>query len=112
MEAGSELEERGDAATRLGAAARRLDDPGDDAQQRRLTGAVAAEEADGAAGLDGERHVAHRLHLARCKPPARDEQVLQRALRLRVDAERPRHAVDDDAPRRQSFFAMWIAVSA
>ena len=72
------------ASTRPG---RRLDDPRDQAQQRRLAGAVAADEADGIAGLDRQRDVAQRLHLARAAAAARDEHVLQRALRLRVDAE-------------------------
>ena len=100
VEAGAELEQRRDAAARLDAPAGRLDDPRDEAQQRRLAGAVAADEADGVARLGRERDVAQRLHVARTAPAARDEEVLERALRLRVDAEGPRDAVDDDPAGR------------
>ena len=64
-----------------------------------LPGAVAADEPDGLPGLDRERDVAQRPHVAGSAAAARDEHVLQRALRLRVDAERARDAVDDDAAR-------------
>ena len=87
VEAGAELEQRRDAAAGLDAAARRLDDPRDEPQQRRLARAVAPDEPDRLAGLDDDRDVAQRLHLARAEPPAGDEHVLERALRLRVDAE-------------------------
>ena len=96
VEAGAELEQRCDAPTCLDPARRRLDDPRDDTQQRRLAGAVAADEPDGIARLDGERHVAESLHLSHAEPAARDEDVLQRPLRLRIDPEAPRHPVDDD----------------
>ena len=46
MEAGAELEQRADPAADVDAALGRLDDPGDDAQQRALARAVAADEAE------------------------------------------------------------------
>ena len=54
MEAGAELEQRADPAADRDAALGGLDDPGDQAQQRRLAGAVAADKADRLAGLDRE----------------------------------------------------------
>ena len=111
MESGAQLEERRDAAAGLDATRRRRDDPGHDPQQRRLTGAVAADEADRLTGLDRQRDVAQRLHVAGTKPPARDEDVLQRALRLRIHAEHPRDAIDDDAAGGQTRFSMCTAVS-
>ena len=87
---------------RLDAAARRLDDLRDEAQQRRLARAVPPDEPDGLAGLDDDRDVAQRLHLARAEAPAGDEDVLDRALRFRVDAEGPRDPVDDDASWRHA----------
>ncbi len=50
MEAGAQLEQRPDAPADLDTAGTRLDDPGDQAQQRRLAGAVAADQTDCAAG--------------------------------------------------------------
>jgi hypothetical protein len=44
MEAGAELEQRADAPADVDVAARRLDDPGDQAQQRRLARTVAPDE--------------------------------------------------------------------
>src|SRR5262249_19000907 len=68
-------------------------------QERRLAGAVPADETDRLARLDRHRHVAQRLHFAYSAAAARDDDVLEGALRLGVDAERPRNAVDDDATR-------------
>src|SRR5581483_7582539 len=99
VEARAELEQRCDAAAGLGLPARRLDDPRDEPEQRRLARAVPAYEPDRAAGLDGHGHVAERLHVAHTEAAARDEDVLQGSLRLRIDTEGARHAVDDDAAR-------------
>ena len=89
MEARAELEQRRDPAAGLDPARGRLDDPGDEPEQRRLAGAVPADEPDRLAGLDPHGDVAERLDLARAEPAARDEHVLDRALCLRIDAKRP-----------------------
>ena len=68
VEARAELEQRADASADRHRAGRRLDDSGEQPQQRRLAGAVAADEADRSARLDGEGDVAQRPHVAR---PAR-----------------------------------------
>ena len=99
VEAGAELEQRADPAADLDAARRRLDDPGDQAQQRRLAGAVAADEPDGLARLDRERDVVERLHVLRLGAAAEDEQLLQAARLVRVDAEAARDPVDPDLAR-------------
>ncbi len=97
VEARAELEQRGNPAAHLDAPGGRLDDLGDQPEKRRLAGAVPADQPDRLAGLDGQRDVAQRLHLARAGLAARDDHVLERPLRLRIDAERPRDAIDDDA---------------
>ena len=84
-------------------ARRRLDDPGDQPQQRRLAGAVAADEPDRLARLDGERHVLERLHVLRLGAAAEDEQLLQAARLVRVDAEAARDPVDPDLARLHAF---------
>ena len=99
VEAGAELEQRADPAADVDASRRRLDDPGDQAQQRRLAGAVAADEPDRLARLDGERHVFERLHVLRLGAAAEDEQLLQAARLVRVDAEAARDPVDPDLAR-------------
>ena len=65
MEARAELEQRGDATARLDPAGGRRDDPGDQAEQRRLARAVAADQADRLARLDRERDVPERPDLGR-----------------------------------------------
>src|SRR5262249_60436877 len=99
---GAELGEARDRAAGLDAPGRGPDDLRDDPEQRRLTGAVPPDEADRLARLDGQRNVAQRLHFARAAAAARDEEILQRALRLRVDAKGARHAVDDDPAARHA----------
>ena len=80
-------------------ARRRLDDPGDQAEQRRLAGAVAADQPDGLARLDRERDVVERLHVLRLGAAAEDEQLLQAPRLVRVDAEAARDPVDPDLAR-------------
>src|SRR5207247_3580253 len=60
MKARAELDERGDAAVHADAPRGRLEDAGDELQQRRLPGAVAPDDAEGLAAIDGERHLLHR----------------------------------------------------
>src|SRR5207244_73266 len=70
METGAELEQRRDSPIGLDAAGGRRDDPGDQAEQRRLPGAVSPDQADRVARLDRERDVAQRPHLRRPRAPA------------------------------------------
>jgi hypothetical protein len=96
MEARTELEERADAAADGDRAVGRLDDPREEPQERRLAGAVAADEPDGTPGLDVERDVTERPHVrAACMPP-REQEILQRTALARIDAEAPRRVVDRD----------------
>ncbi len=60
MESGPDLEQRSDAAVDLGEPARGLRDPRQDLQQRALTGAVAADDADDLPRPDLEAHVVER----------------------------------------------------
>ena len=70
--------------------------PATQAQQRRLAGAVAADEADRLAGLDRERDVAQRPDVGAPVPLRANEQILERAALARVDAEAPRGVLDED----------------
>src|SRR5215208_636282 len=54
METGTELEERGNAAADLEATARRAEDTGDHAKERRLAGAVPADDPDSLTRVDVE----------------------------------------------------------
>ena len=96
MEPGAELEQRADAALRPDAAGRRLDDPGDQPQQRRLAGPVAADESDRLAASDVGRDVTQRPDVDRVGLPALDEEVLERARVTGVHAEAARDALDRD----------------
>src|SRR5581483_6410318 len=60
VEAGSDLEQRADAAVDPSAAGRRLGDAREDLQQRALAGTVPADDPDDLAGPDVEREVAQR----------------------------------------------------
>ncbi len=77
MEAGADLEQRGDAAAQAGAAGGGLGDAGKDLEERGLARAVAADDADDLAGRDIERDVAEgpELGLVRRGPAA--EAVLE-----------------------------------
>ncbi len=85
IESRAELEDRGDAATHGDASRRRPQRARDQLQQRRLAGAVAAQDADRLARLDRERDVAQRPEF-RVELPAPAKQRLQQpVLRLLVD---------------------------
>ena len=99
MEAGAELEQRADPAADRDTPRRRLDDPGDQAQERRLAGAVAADEADGLAGLDRDRDVLERLDVLRAGAAAADEELLEAARLVCMNAEAARDPVDPDLAR-------------
>ena len=58
VEAGADLEQRADPPVDLGPSRAGLGDPRQDLEQRALAGAVAADDAEGLALLDLERHVA------------------------------------------------------
>src|SRR5207244_4922545 len=77
MEARAELEQRPDSSTDLDAAGGRLDDSGQQPEQRGLARAVAADEPDRAAGLDPERDVVQRFDERRPRSTARNDGVLQ-----------------------------------
>ena len=104
LEAGAELEQRAHAPTDRHPAARRLDDPGEQAEERRLAGAVPPDEPDGVPRLDVEADVLERLHLPRLRAPA-DHELLQGARLLRVDPETPRGALDPDLSRSHALDA-------
>ena len=60
VEARADLEQRGDAAARPRSCPVGLEDAGEQLEQRRLAGAVAADDADRLAGRDVERDVVER----------------------------------------------------
>ena len=88
VEAGAELQQRGDATAGLDAAGRRLDDPGDQAEQRRLARAVSADRdrPPRPARPRARRPRARRTSVAPAPLRAKTD-FLERAHRLRVDAE-------------------------
>jgi hypothetical protein len=99
VEPGSELEQGADPSVDGDAALGRLDDSGDQAQQRRLAGAVPADKADRLTRLDRERHVLERQDIRRLGSPAEHEQLLQASRLVRPDAEATRDPLDADLPR-------------
>ncbi len=64
MEAGADLQQRPNAAADLRAPLRRLRDPREDLEERRLAGAVAADDPHNLALLDLERNVLERPDMA------------------------------------------------
>ena len=80
MEAGAELDQRGDPAVDAHAAAGRLEDAGDELEQRRLARAVAADDAERFAAVDGKRNVSHRFdaRLRRQRQIALEQRALER----------------------------------
>src|SRR5258705_12381163 len=62
MKAGAELDERRDASVHGDRAASRLENAGDDLQQRRLSRAVAADDAERLPPVNSERDVVQRRH--------------------------------------------------
>ncbi len=99
VEPRAELEERADPPFRTHRAGRRLDDPGDEPEQRRLPGAVPPDETDRLAASDGEGHVVERPHVGRSGPSSLDEEVLERVRLARMDAETPRDGLNADLAR-------------
>src|SRR3954454_10381342 len=83
------------------APARRLDDPREEPEERRLARSVPADEPDGAARLDVERDVAKRPDVRAARLPA-EEEILQRAALARVDTEAPRGVLDRDLAGRHA----------
>src|SRR2546428_5649298 len=77
----------------------RLDDPGEQPQERRLPGAITTDEPDRTAGFDMEGHIAKRPHLRGLRPAARDDDVLQPPRFARVDLEVPRGMLGGDLAR-------------
>src|SRR5207253_1510665 len=81
IEAGAELEERGDAAAHLDAAGGRPKGAGDELEQRALAAAVAADDAERGAARELEGDVADRPELAVVLMPPADQDLLQAVLR-------------------------------
>ena len=83
MKARPELDQRGDAAVDVHAAARRLRNPCDQLEGRTLAGSVPADHAEGRAFRYGERHVSERCErLAGVQVP-KDASLEQRAFERR-----------------------------
>src|SRR5439155_24308033 len=95
VEAGAELEQRADPPAHRNAARGRLDDSGDEPQQRRLSRAVAPDETECAARVDVERDVAQRPDVLPAIRAA-EQDVLERPRRARVPAEPARRVSDLD----------------
>src|SRR5262249_45947209 len=96
VKAGAELEQRADPPTGDDPAGGRLEDAGDQLEERRLAGAVPADQAERLPRRDLERHIAQSPDVARGRPAARDDRVLQRPVRPLGDPEALRDAIDDD----------------
>ena len=112
MEAGAELEQAADAPARGDLPAGRLDDPGDEPQQRRLAGAVATDEPDGLARLDVHRDAVERPDLLRPGAASRDQELLQRLCLAGAHDEPPRDVLDGDLTGSHSMsFAIVTNVS-
>src|SRR5262245_28161930 len=99
VEAGAELEQRADRAAHVERASSRREDARDQAQERRLARAVAADEADRRAGLDLERHVVQRPDLLAPTGLPAQHRLLQRQVPMRVHAEAAAHVLRDDLSR-------------
>ena len=81
VEPGAELEQRADPPLRAHASGRRLDDPGDEPQQRRLARAVAPDEPDGLAARDAR---ARRRGAPRRRSPAVRPRWTKRSFSVRA----------------------------
>src|SRR5206468_10343120 len=96
MEACAQLEQRPDRAAHLEPSAGRREDARDEAQQRRLTRSVPADEADRGSRLDVQRDVPQRPDLLRLHVPPANDGLLQRHVSLRVDAKATAHVLELD----------------
>ena len=96
VEAGAELEQRGEPAAGDDLALVGLQDPGDALQQRRLARAVVAEDADGRALLDVDVDVVERDEVLERDAPEVDHLLLQRRVVLVVEPEVLRDVPDLD----------------
>src|SRR5262249_35103932 len=112
MEACAELEERADSTAHRNAARGRLDDRRDDAEQRALARAVAADEGERAPGRDRERDIAQRPHIRRARAIAQEHDALQRPRAALVDAEAAGQVFDDDLALRHSRSFLIITASS
>src|SRR5690606_26394140 len=100
-----ELDERCDAAVHVHPTLIREQHAGDQAQQRRLPLAVAADDADGLTRLHGEGHVSQRPELPRPRAPGRaGEEVLEVATPAPVAAEMHAETFHIDRCVHQSSF--------
>src|SRR5690606_29848086 len=73
----AELQQRGDTPARLDRAAGGVEYPADDLQQRRLSRAIAADDADGFPGGDVEGNILQRPEIAKVLPGRPSDRPLQ-----------------------------------
>ena len=100
VEADAELDERRQPALHAHLAAVGPVDAGEALQQRALARAVAADDAEELALLDGDVDVAQRVELLeRARAAGMQHPLLERVVLLVRDAERLRDVVDDDGRR-------------
>ena len=99
MEAGAELEQRADATLDGHMTIRWLDDPGDQAQERRFARTVAADQPDRLARSDRDGDVGEGEHVLWLGTPAQHEQLFQAPGLVRADAEAARDSIDPDLAR-------------
>src|SRR3981081_67363 len=96
METGAQLEERRDLSPGRDRTVVRAQDLGHALQERALARPVLADEAEGRAFCDVERHVAQGPELLVASPPASHERGLQRLVALVIEAIALRDGVDLD----------------
>ena len=99
VEAGAQLEQRGDAALHAHLPARRPDDPGDDLEERALARAVHADDAEGRAARDLDAHVPERPQLVVVRPAAAPQGLQEPMAGVRVDPVGLGDRLDPDAGR-------------
>src|SRR5262249_13718329 len=96
VEAGPKPQERADVAGDFQAAARRLEDPGDQTEGRRLARAVPAAGHNRLAGLDRERDIAQRPDFLALKVAPPQDRLLERDVPLGVHLEPAADALGDN----------------
>src|SRR3954453_10080429 len=96
VEAGAELQQRGEAALRAHLPGARLEDAGDALEQGRLARAVVPEDADGLPLLDGEVDVTEGPEVLVRRAAELEDALLHRIGPVRVEPEVLREIVDHD----------------
>ncbi len=110
VEAGTQFEERRDAALHADRTRGGLVDAGDAAEHRRLARTVVADEPEGRAGLDAEVDVTQRPEVVVALAAAGDDALLDGARSVGVDAEPLGEVVHlDGVVDRHSSSTAWAA---